>query len=105
MARIAWASCRSLAAARLGSLPRMCRSAASRCAPRTCPAVATKVAASSRASRTILSSRKELVMSVVPSEVALVAPTSASVVTMKLVAKDRGVSKREVYQQLLEDGE
>ncbi len=24
---------------------------------------------------------------------------------MKLVAKDRGVSKREVYQQLLEDGE
>jgi len=50
------------------------------------PWLATKLAASSRASRTILSSRKELVMSEVALEVMPVARTRVSVVTTKLLA-------------------
>ncbi|MCY1313819.1 hypothetical protein D9M70_643810 [compost metagenome] len=67
-------------------MPRMCLNAASRCAPRISPWLATKLAASSRASRTILSSLNELLTPVVASEVAAVTLTVMSVVTTKLVA-------------------
>src|SRR5476649_1526004 len=86
IARIAWASCVSLAALSCGACWRIWARALSSFTPRMAPSLATKLAASSRAAWTTLLSRREEVASELASEVAFSAPTIESVVTIRLLA-------------------
>src|SRR5690606_22620735 len=79
------ASCMSVAGSS-GSCSRMCCSAASSWTPRVSPPLATKLAASSRASSTTLSLPMDEVASLVPSMLLTSEPPMASVVPMKLLA-------------------